>query len=253
MRETPRRLPFLCCAALFALLVSSMGAIAQTAPAPPEFTHKYSIGFFAEDMPTSSHIILGIARQREMVGVGAAVTWRLSTFHGVELDWLSEVRPLLFESDPTLISFISNRFGYVLYSPAIPVSDPGNLAARANVGVAPYAVMGYSNPKFSRRWTFAGGASPFGLQLSGFKHHRLQPVGMTSGGFIDSTRDIPIEQASYFNFVFQFGGGIAWYRTATQSLLLEFRVQHFSNGHLGTYNPGTDGGLWKLTYRFGKR
>ena len=163
------------------------------------------------------------------------------------------MRPLLFEGDPTLVSFDSVQYGHVLYVPAIPVVDPANLANHYNVGVAPFALMGYSHPIFSRRWTYTGGASPLGFQLNGLKWRRLQPVGMVNGGFLVSTREIPVEQASYFNFVFQAGGGIEWYRTTQQSILFEYRLQHFSNGHLGTYNPGTDGGLWKLTCRFGKR
>lgn len=204
-------------------------------------------------MSTSSHIILGLARQREMIGGGAALTWRLFRRRSMELDWLAEARPLLMESDPTLVSFDSIEYGRVLYSPPIPIVVPGNLADRLNVGVAPYAILGYSDPVYSRRWTYTGGASPFGLQLNGFTHKRLQPVGMVDAGFLLSTREIPIVQSSDFNFVFQFGGGIEWYRSTSRSILLEYRIQHFSNGRLGTFNPGVDGQLLKLTYRFGMR
>lgn len=233
------------------LLAKNM-ATAQTLENGAEFTHKYSLGVFAEDSPTSSHIILGIARQRELVGAGAALTRRLFIRHSTELDYLIELRPVLMESDPTLVSLYSNQFGYVSFATPVPVTDPGNLANDYSL-VATYAANGYSDAKFSRRWTYTGGADPFGFEWSGFKHRRLQPLAMTSAGLMVATRDIPIRQSSYFNFVFQFGGGIEWYRTARQSLLLEYRVQHFSSKNLGTYNPGTDSGLWKLTYRFGKK
>ncbi len=254
MRERASRFSQNCFAAALALLIFPLIAGAQSAPDRSQFTHKYSLGFFAEGAPTSSHILLGIARKRELIGGGAALTWRLFDRHSVELDYLGEVRPLLMESDPTVVSFYSDRYGNVILFPIpIPVWNPGNLAFRYNTGVAPYAANGYSNAKFSRRWTYTGGASPFGFQLNALKRRRLQPEAMVNAGFLVSTREIPVLQSSYFNFEFQFGGGIEWYRTARQSLLLEYRVQHFSNGHLGTYNPGTDAGLWKLTYRFGRR
>ncbi|MGC1782179.1 MAG: acyloxyacyl hydrolase [Acidobacteriaceae bacterium] len=217
------------------------------------FTHKYSYGAFAEYSPTSSHIVLGVARQRELVGVGGAFTWRLLARHSVELDYLFEARPLLMESDPTIVSLYSNQFGYVRFLTPVPVVEPENLASFYNIGVASFAQDGYSQAKFSRRWTYTGGVSPFGFQFNGFKHRRIQPEAMVNGGLLVATRDIPIPQSSYFNFTFQFGGGLEWYRSAGQSLLLEYRVQHFSNKDLGTYNPGTDSGLWKLTYRFGRK
>jgi hypothetical protein len=226
---------------------------AQTVPDGPTFSHKYSLGLFAEGSPTSSHMLLGYARERELVGVGAALTRRLSVGNSAELDYLIEVRPLLMESDPMLVSLESNQYGTVLFSPTIPLVNPRNLADPYNIGVAPFAAYGYTNAKFSRRWTYTGGASPFGLQLNGFKHSRIQPEIMANAGFLVSPRDIPIQQSSYFNFTFQVGGGMEWYRTDSQSLLMEYRYHHFSSKDLGTYNPGTDSGLWKLTYRFGRK
>jgi hypothetical protein len=246
--------PFFCrCLAIWLIVVAFPLLLrAQTAANAGRFSHRYSYGAFAEYSPTSSHIVLGTSRQRELVGAGGAFTWRLLARHSVELDYLFEVRPLLMESDPTLVSLYSNQFGYVTFPTPVPVVDPANLSSTYNIGVWPYAESGYSDAKFSRRWTYSGGVSPFGVQFNGFKHRRIQPEAMLNGGLLVAMRDIPIPQSSYFNFTFQFGGGVEWYRTASQSLLLEYRVQHFSNKNLGTYNPGTDSGIWKLTYRFGK-
>ncbi len=238
--------------AALAFLTLPLVTRAQTAPDSFEFTHKYSLGFFAEGSPTSSHMLLGIARHRKLIGVGAALTRRVFVRNSTELDYLFEVRPLLLESDPALVSMQSDRYGDVVFFNPIPVIDPGNLANPYNIGVVPFATGGYRDAKFSRRWTYTGGASPVGLQLNGLKRRRVQPEVMGNVGFLVATRDIPIQQSSYFNFTFQFGGGIEWYRTAQRSLLLEYRFQHFSSKNLGTYNPGTDSGLWKLTYRFGR-
>jgi hypothetical protein len=225
---------------------------AQTGSDPTPFSAKYNWGVFAEDSPTSSPMLLGNTRQREQVAVGAALTRRLLARRHFELDYLVEVRPLLLESDPTVVSLYSNQYGYVEFSPPLPVVDPGNLANFFNIGISPYAYGGYSNARFSRRWTYVGGADPFGFKLNGFQHRRIQPEAMVNAGLLVATRDIPIKQSSYFNFAFQFGGGVQWYRTASQSLLLEYRFQHFSSKNLGTYNPGTDAGIFKLTYWFGE-
>lgn len=238
--------------ALAGFALGAQGLEAQTDTAHLPLAHRYSLGVFAEYSPTSSPMLLGISRQRKLVGVGGAFTRRLVSRHSVELDYLIEVRPLLMESDPTVVSFYSNQFGYVKFLPPVPVVNPNNLADFYNVDTAQYAYGGYSDARFSRRWTYTGGADPFGFKLNGFKRDRVQPEVMANAGLIVATRDIPIQQSSYFNFTFQFGAGVQWYRTTTQSLLLEYRFQHFSSKNLGTYNPGTDSGVVKLTYWFGK-
>lgn len=250
------RLPsffFFCLATCAAIVASAAISLAQTTSSTTSYSHQYSYGFFTEYSPTSSHIVLGVSRQRELFAVGGDFTWRLVSRRNLDLNYLVEMRPLILESDPTVVSFYSNEFGYIQYSTPIPVIDPRNLAYPYGSVVAEYAADGYSDAKFSRRWTYNGGVSPFGIQLNGFKQRRFQPEAMLNGGLMVATREIPIEGSSYFNFTFQFGGGVEWYRTPSQSLLLEYRIQHFSNKNLGTYNPGTDSGVWKLTYRFGRR
>jgi opacity protein-like surface antigen len=246
-------LPLLRLVLWVAIIAIPAVSASQTGPAAAPHSHQYSYGIFTEYSPTSSHIILGGSRQRELFGVGGAFTWRLVARRSMELDYLFEVRPLLFESDPTVVSFYSNNYGYISFPRPVAIVDPGNLANPSNFGIAQYAQAGYSQAKFARRWTYNGGVSPFGVQFNGFKHRRIQPLTMLNGGLLVATREIPIPQSSYFNFTFQFGGGVEWYRTPSQSLLLEYRIHHFSNKNLGTYNPGTDSGIWNLTYRFGRR
>jgi hypothetical protein len=67
-----------------------------------------------------------------------------------------------------------------------------------------------------------------------------------------STQPVPITNAGSFNFTFEFGGGLEFYRTHTQSMRLEYQVQHFSNKYTADENPGVDSGLIKLTYTFGR-
>jgi opacity protein-like surface antigen len=67
-----------------------------------------------------------------------------------------------------------------------------------------------------------------------------------------STQQVPIPNAGAFNYTFEFGGGLEFYRSHTNSMRLEYQVQHFSNKETGTVNPGVDSGFIKLTYAFGR-
>ncbi|HUV96469.1 MAG TPA: acyloxyacyl hydrolase [Acidobacteriaceae bacterium] len=127
------------------------------------WTHKYDLGVFGEYSPTSSHIVMGYARQRKLVGIGGSLAWRL-----------------------------------------------------------------------------------------GFTHRRIQPELMGNVGFLIATRDIPVQDSSSFNFTFEIGAGLQWYRTPSQSIQAEVRYHHLSNDNLGTANPGVDSALWKVTYSFGR-
>jgi hypothetical protein len=216
------------------------------------WTHKYDLGVFGEYAPTSTHIWLGYARQRKLVGLGGSLAWRLINRHSFELAYLIEVRPVLMESDPTMVSITNVQFGTFWFVPPFVVVDPINpvdftmIQTNGNTQEYPWIA------DYSRRWTYTGGASPFGVKLNGFTHRRLQPEIMGNGGFLISTRDIPVADSSSFNFTFEFGAGLQWYRTPSQSIQAEFRYHHLSNGDLGTTNPGVDSVLWKVTYNFGR-
>jgi opacity protein-like surface antigen len=216
------------------------------------WTHKYDLGVFGEYSPTSSHIVLGYARKRELVGVGGSLAWRLINRHSTELAYLAEVRPLVMESDPILVSMTNAQLGTFTLVPPLVVVDPMNpvVATVIQPGGSPQKYLFTAN--YSRRWTYTGGASPVGLKLNGFTHRRLQPEIMGNAGFLLSPRDIPVENSSSFNFTFEFGAGLQWYRTQSQSIQAEIRYHHLSNHDLGTANPGVDSALWKVTYSFGR-
>lgn len=67
-----------------------------------------------------------------------------------------------------------------------------------------------------------------------------------------STRPIPLEEAGSFNFTFDGGAGIEWYRTRAQSMRVEYRFHHISNDNTAGENPGIDNGLLQLTYSWGR-
>lgn len=216
------------------------------------WTHKYDLSVFGEYSPTSSRIVLGYARKRKLVGVGGSFAWRLINRHSFELAYLAEVRPLLMESDPTLVSMSNAKLGTFRFVPPLVVIDPINpilfsvIQVNGNTQSYPWTA------NYSRRWTYTGGASPIGLKLNGFTHRRLQPEFIGNGGFLIAPRDIPIADSSSFNFTFEFGAGLQWYRIPSQSIQAEIRYHHLSNHDLGTNNPGVDSVLWKVTYSFGR-
>jgi opacity protein-like surface antigen len=216
------------------------------------WTHKYDLGVFGEYSPTSSHMLMGYARKRKLVGIGGSLAWRLINRHSVALAYLIEVRPVLMESDPTLVSMTNAQLGRFTFVPPLVVVDPINpvlfTAIQSNGNTQSYPWIA----NYSRRWTYTGGASPFGLKLNGFTHRRIQPEAMANGGFLIAPRNIPVANSSSFNFTLEIGAGLQWYRTPSQSIQAEIRYHHLSNGDLGTANPGVDSVLWKATYIFGR-
>ena len=216
------------------------------------WTDKYQLGVFGEYSPTSSHILMGYARQRELVGIGGSLARRLIDRHSLELAYLAEIRPVLMESDPTLVSITNAQFGTFRFLPPLVVVDPTNPIVFAVSQTNGDTQLDSFTASYSRRWTYTGGASPIGLKLNGFTHRRIQPEVMGNAGFLIATRDIPVADSSSFDFTFQIGAGLQWYRTPSQSVQAEIRYPHLSNGDLGTANPGVDSALWIVTYSFGR-
>ena len=216
------------------------------------WTHKYDLGVFGEYSPTSSHIVLGVSRKRKLVGAGGSLAWRLINRHSFEFAYLAEVRPLVMESDPTIVSISNAQLGTFTYAQPVAVVNPINpisyTVAQANGTTQEYPWIA----KYSQRWTYTGGVSPIGIKLNGFTHRRLQPEFIGNAGFLVAPRDIPVANSFSFNFTFEFGAGLQWYRSPSQSIQAEVRYHHFSNDNIGTANPGVDSVLWKVTYIFGR-
>jgi hypothetical protein len=69
-----------------------------------EYSRKNTWTVFADYSNTSSHILLGGARQRELAELGGGYSRRLMRFWGSDFGYQVEVRPVLFESDPLTIA-----------------------------------------------------------------------------------------------------------------------------------------------------
>jgi opacity protein-like surface antigen len=104
----------------------------------------------------------------------------------------------------------------------------------------------------SRESFYAQGFSPFGMRLNLRPSSRLQPTFSSHEGYIFSTQPLPLANAGSFNFAFEFGAGLEYYRTQHSSMRFEYLIQHYSNHNTADANPGVDTGLFKLSYTFGR-
>ncbi len=199
-----------------------------------------------EYSPDSSHIFLGVSQQRRLLGFGGEYAHRLFLNRWAGLHWLIQVRPVFLESDPVLLGYRSDSPPLVILFPQTPrvvyVSHSPVLADPQNVLVTPF---------YGRQWTYSGGANPIGLKLNGFPHRRLQPVFAVAVGFLLSSRDLPVDNTSAFNFCAEYGPGLEWFLSPRRSLRFDYRYHHISNANLGAHNPATDSGILQITYSFG--
>lgn len=102
---------------------------------------------------------------------------------------------------------------------------------------------------------YAGGLSPFGWKFNFLRRRRWQPVGALSGGFVASTRPIPMDipQATQFNFTFEFQVGVERFNSArTRAWTFAYKLQHISNANRSVVNPGVDLNMLSVGYSFFK-
>jgi len=106
-----------------------------------------------------------------------------------------------------------------------------------------------------RQWTAGEAISPVGMQWNFLTQHRIQPLLEGHGGYMFSTKAIPIMTAGSFNFTFDFGTGMEIFRSNLNSVRIEYRYHHISNHYTASTNPGVDSGLMQVTYcfRLGRR
>ncbi len=242
---------------------------AQTETPFRDFSLRQGWSVFTEYSPDSTHLFLGISQDREFFSSGISYHHRLLLNRVWQLSWTPEVRPFMVESDPVRTAENYNvcvfpdgnvnqpctpMSGYSRFVPHEPVLDatPATWSATGSVAGQPY----YENYTYyySRRYTWVPGLSPIGFQGDFFPRSSVQPLVEVSGGFAASLRDIPLFDTSAFNFTFSFGAGVRMFRTLTHAMEIEFRVQHFSNGYLGTANdPGIDSRVLRMSYVWGSR
>jgi hypothetical protein len=218
------------------------------------------IAIFSDYSHTSSHILIGISDNRSLALSGIRYSRLIG--HAAWFDWSydAEIIPVGFLRDPVstttqLITFTSSSstFGpYIIQSGPIQSScqsstylDPQS-GTQAGVTLTDQRVCGV-------RWTYFGGVSPLGQRLTFLPGRRLQPSISANAGFIASTRDIPEDQSSRFNFTFQFGAGLQVHSARNHTFFVEYLVHHISNADLGNHNAGVDNQIIRVGYVFGDR
>lgn len=210
------------------------------------------IGAYAWD---SHRILLGDSERRMLLDFGVAYSRRILLTRAVNWQYDAEILPVALESDPltlyvdsqtspTVSTTESIGTPSVLCSPTVftyTFTDPGGVTYS---GTETITCQG-------RQWTVGEAMSPIGMRLNLLPHRRMQPFVDGHGGYIYTTRPIPVPFAGSFNFTFDFGAGLEIYRKGTQSIRAEYRFHHISNKDTATQNPGIDNGLLQVTYCFG--
>jgi Lipid A 3-O-deacylase (PagL). len=228
-------------------------AHSQTQPHEIPYANRNSFGIFGAYSPDSSHILLGEARNRMLVNIGANYERRLLLNRIAGLRYSAEFAPIAVESDPvqTLQLTITNTnppatINDSITLPSVAACKPGSGTSTVpGVGVETYSST------CSRRWTMGEAFSPAGLRLSLFPERKLQPFIVGHGGYMYSSNEIPIAGAGSFNFTFDAGIGLEFFHSRSRAIRLEYRYHHISNSNTATLNPGIDNGLIQFTYSLG--
>jgi opacity protein-like surface antigen len=215
-----------------------------------------TFGVFSAYSNDSSHMLLGEAENRKLFFLGGSYSRRLVINRFVNWQYNGELMPLVLESDPTDHITVT----WNTPTPPLPPIDQTVVAYTSchsssgtdtlTVNGVAYAVN-YSN-QCGRRWTAGEAMSPVGLQLNFFPRDKMQVLLIGHGGYMYSTRAVPVEAAGSFNFTFDGGIGVEFYRSRTNSIRADYRYHHFSNKNTATANPGVDNGMFQVTYSFGR-
>jgi hypothetical protein len=240
---------------LAALLLHGSRAVSQTSPATSNYSRLNGFGLFGEYSNDSSHMLIGVSRNRKLLDFGGSYTRRLLLNRFMDGQYMAEIRPVMLESDP-----ITDQTTVIVSPPPSQTytnDGPLQEACHAFTSTSTSIIQGvtytenFTQTCPGRRWTYGAGLSPIGFKLNFLPRRRIQPVLTGLGGLMISTQQIPVSDASRFNFTFEFGGGLEFYRSTTRSIRVEWRYHHISNDFTGNQNPGIDSGLFQVTYAFG--
>ncbi|MGD0832090.1 MAG: acyloxyacyl hydrolase [Terracidiphilus sp.] len=233
--------------ALFCLfIVCSAVCITASGQESPIFGGRQSLGVTAGYSPTSGHILIGLAERRRTFTAGFEYTRRFWQSRRVRLDYNGEFSPIFRESDPTLVGEETNINGNILLTPMTPkrviAVDNNPLGNECSDTCSPiYPVYGHDET------TFAAAISPIGARVALFQRNKIQPTFEANTGIVISSRDIPVDNSSLFNYQFTFGPGAQIFASRRTAVRLEYIYRHISNADSGAINPGIDQRVFKLT------
>ena len=249
------RLLRIVCTTCYVVLALAMPFATQAETRNPYFSRVNTFGGFGAFAGDSSHMFLGAAQNRRLLNIGVLYGRRLKLTERVSWQYNVEFMPVALESDPvvhtvlqqqtpTQESFVSD---FRQWSACIASSTSYSETLPDGV-----TYSGTVTSTCSRTWTVGEAFSPVGFQWNFRPLHRLQPLMVGHGGFMYSTQPIPVDFAGSFNFTFDVGAGVEWFRSSTRSIRADYRYRHISNDSTANENPGIDAGIFQITYAFGR-
>ena len=246
-------------ALLACAMMASICAAQQASDGKGAYSRVYEFSAFADYSDTSSHILMGASRQRSLGDIGFGYTRRVLHFHGSDLAYHTEVRPVVFESDPVAIT--SYYFPPFDGNPSQTETLTGVFANKCTPGTSNFTYTDRTNNQTNTgvvtitcatQWTFAQSFLPLGFKYSMRTGHRLQPYIIGTLGILYGTRPIPLATAGEFNYAFDFGAGVELFRSHQRAVAVEYRYHHFSNHGTAPDNPGVDNMMLNVSYNFGR-
>jgi len=105
-------------------------------------------------------------------------------------------------------------------------------------------------PPTIRKTTYGVAVSPVGFRFLFQPKKRLKPFIAMHAGFIIFNDDIPLPDASAFNFAGDFGGGLQYQIKPNKAISFGYKYFHISNISLGETNPGYNANVFYVGYSF---
>ena len=243
--------------ALLIALLHAQGAEAQKRPDSGYYSRVNSFGILAAWSNDSSHMLLGESEQRKLLSFGVSYERRILVNHVVNWMYNGELLPVALESDP-LGRIVTQQTEPTAVTAVRDHQPPPVTCAPFTM---PYSYSYSDGTTYSgtvtvscrgREWTVGQAMSPVGFEWNFLPRRRIQPYFVGHGGYMYSSHPIPVDYAGSFNFTFDLGAGLEFYRTRSQSVRIEYRYHHISNHWTSYTNPGIDNGLLQVTYAFGR-
>lgn len=231
-------------------------SLAQGKGDSPAYSRLNTLGVFGAFSGDSSHMLLGEAENRRLLSLGVAYSRRLVMNHAVSWQYDAELVPVALESDPLSI---------VVEQQTSPTAATYSYDSGPMAHCSPYIthyteIDPVSGTIYSgtitischgRRWIAGEAISPAGMRWSFLPQRKMQLFIGAHGGYMFSTQAIPEDAAGSFNFTFDAGAGIEYFRSKNRSIRVEYRYHHISNNNSARLNPGIDNGLIQVMYCFG--
>jgi len=202
---------------LAVVVCMAVGLAAQTDDGARFKRWNQELGFWGGYSPTSM-IGIGKVNDRKFFELNAQYAVTIFAKRQVAVKWVTEIVPVALLNEPKEYYFGTNHH-----------------LTGSRVGAT----------------TYAGGATPLGMQVNFLNGHRIQPFFDAHGGMLYFTRQEPVPDSSQFNFTFNFGAGVQVFTGKRSSILIGYKYHHISNNETAPQNPGIDnsevyaGYVWK--------